>query len=142
MRSIFLAAALAATSFVANAQPSGSLSRALPPFLAPYYSEALAIVGKDMVLIKQEQQEGLTRYVYEWPDHTANVSLQSFMCERDRCQVLYDNALKYFDKIVTEKAGNFSLAAPTEFAAQWKTGLAANFCFVAKLPNSVLFFYI
>jgi predicted Zn-dependent protease len=123
----------------AHAQSNTSSGRELPSFLAPYYVNALDIIAKDMILKKHEKKDNLSSYFYDSPDHSANLALESFTCERDRCQVLYDNAAKYFDKVATENTGRFRQATPTEFAVEWKTGPTTNFSFVAKLPNSVLF---
>jgi predicted Zn-dependent protease len=139
MRYALIAVASLTTTLAANAQANTSSGRELPPFLTPYYIDALDIVGKDLVLKKQEKKDNLSSYFYDSPDHTANLRLESFMCQRDRCQVLYDNAVRYFDKLATENAGRFRKATPTEFAVEWQTGPTENLSFVARLPNSVFF---
>jgi phosphoglycolate phosphatase-like HAD superfamily hydrolase len=139
MRCALIALAALTTALPAHAQTNTPSRRELPPFLTPYYLDALDIVAKDMVAKKQEKKDNLSSYFYDSPDHAANLSLESFACERDRCQVLYDNAIRNFDKIATENAGRFRQATPTEVAVDWKTGPTKNFSFVAKLPSSVLF---
>jgi len=139
MRYALIALASLITALAAHAQSNAPSRRELPSFLASYYVDAFDIVAKDMVLKKQEKKDNLSSYFYDSPDHLANLALESFTCERDRCQVLYDNAVKYFDKVATENGGRFRQATPTEFAVEWKTGPTENFSFVAKLPSSVLF---
>ena len=111
----------------------------LPPFLAQYYADAVAVLGNDFALTEKENKDNVSRYHYESTDQVTSIEFQNFPCERDRCQVLYTNAVGYFDKILTENSGQFRRATQTEFAAVWQTGLADNYSFVAKMPTSVLF---
>lgn len=110
----------------------------MPPFLAPYYEDAFKIVGTDFILQEQQNKDNVSHFSYNSSDQRANLSLQSIDCERDRCQVLYQNAAQYFNKLISERSGRFTRATPTEFAVQWQTGLAIDYALVAKLPNSVL----
>lgn len=121
------------------AEPPESLARELPAFLMPYYRDAFDLAAKGMVLSQQNKKDSLSTYVYARPDGAASFVLENFGCERDRCQVLYDNAVKYFDKLATGNAGGFLQATPTEFALRWKVGSDENVLVAAKLPSSVLF---
>jgi predicted Zn-dependent protease len=132
-----LAALAVIIAFAAAAQES--LVGGLPPFLRPYFADALGGVGKGMVLRVQDKKDNISTYAYERPDQSAGLTFQDFACERDRCQVLYDNAVRYFDKLATENSGRFLKATPTEFAAEWNASPKQNKVFAAKLPNSVLF---
>jgi predicted Zn-dependent protease len=118
-----------------SGQPAG---RELPPFLAPYFRDAIDAVGKDLTLRDHQAKDNLTTYTYGSPDQVAGISLESFNCERDRCQVLYQNGVQFFNKMATENSGRFTHATLTETTAQWQTGLANTYSFIAKLPNSVL----
>lgn len=135
----FLALVLAnitpATAHRSNSMQAGNL----PPFLAPYYADALAVLGDDFVLAGKENRDNVSSYRYESPDQVEKIDFQNFPCERDRCQILYNNAVGYFDKILSENSGQFRRATQTEFAAVWQTGLSDNYSFVAKMPTSVLF---
>src|SRR6476659_3659442 len=110
VRYALIALASLITALAAHAQSNAPSRRELPSFLASYYVDAFDIVAKDMVLKKQEKKDNLSSYFYDSPDHLANLALESFTCERDRCQVLYDNAVKYFDKVATENGGRFRQA--------------------------------
>ncbi|HEY2526698.1 MAG TPA: hypothetical protein VGJ20_01930 [Xanthobacteraceae bacterium] len=111
----------------------------LPPFLAPYYDDAVAVLGNDFALTGKENKDNVSRYRYESADQVKSIEFANFPCERDRCKVLYTNAVGYFDKLLTENSGQFRRVTPTEFAAIWQTGLADNYAFVAKMPKSLLF---
>ena len=148
MRWVSFFAFLLASVSLAFAEPPNSShakdlprfqAKDLPPFLAPYYANAIAVLGSDFVLREQENKDNVSRYRYESADQVTSVEFQNFPCERDRCQVLYTNAASYFDKILTQNSGQFRRATPTEFSAVWQTGLADNYAFVAKMPASVLF---
>ncbi len=81
----FLAFLLAS---VALAQPGSSADeRDLPPFLAAYYADAIAVLGTDFILTEKENKDDLSRYRYESADRVTSVEFQHFPCERDRCQV-------------------------------------------------------
>jgi len=140
MRWVSFLAFLLASISLALAQPGNSAdAKDLPPFLAPYYADAIAVLGNDFVLTEKENKDNVSRYRYESADKVTSVEFQNFQCERDRCQVLYTNAVGYFDKILTENSAQFRRATPTEFSAVWQTGLADNYSFVAKMPTSLLF---
>ena len=136
---LFLAFLLASVSLALAQGGNSAGAKDLPPFLAPYYANAIAVLGNDFVLTEKENKDNVSRYRYESTDRVTSVEFQSFPCERDRCQVLYTNAVGYFDKILTENSGHFRRATPTEISAVWQTGLADNYAFVAKMPTSVLF---
>jgi len=121
-----------------QAQPSSSSGRELPPFLAPYYVDAFNAVDKGLMLQEKQNKDNISHYVYSSPDQVASLTFENIICERDRCQVLYQNAVQYFNKLATDNSGEFTQATPTEFAAKWQTGLANSYSFIAKLPNSVL----
>jgi DNA-binding transcriptional MerR regulator/predicted Zn-dependent protease len=123
----------------ASAQAQSPAGNNFPPFLAPYYADALNSVGKDLALKEQQSKDDVSRYVYVTPDRLGSLAFENYSCERERCDGLYQNAVQYFNKSTTENAGAFVHATPTEFATQWQSRpLNNNYTFVAKLPNSVL----
>ena len=90
----------------ALARPSNSPeTNDLPPFLAPYYADAVAVLGNGFVLTEKENKDTVSQYRYESTDQVTSIEFQNFPCERDRCQVLYTNAVGYFDKMLTENSG-------------------------------------
>ncbi len=134
---IFMTIILTAAPLLAHAQ-STAVSRELPPFLAPYYAPAFDVLGKDLILAQHEIKDTISRYIYSSPDQVASLVVESIPCERDRCQVIYNNAVTYLNKQATENSGRFHTATPTECSVDWKTGLADSYSFVAKMPASIL----
>ena len=94
-----LAFLLASASPTLAQQGNSADAKDLPPFLAPYYADAIAVLGNDFVLTEKENKDNVSRYRYESADRVTSVEFQNFPCERDRCQVLYTNAVGYFDNI-------------------------------------------
>lgn len=139
MRRVFIAVMYLVTAVSVQAQSNAPPTRELPPFLAPYYTPAFDVLGKDLILAQHESKDTISRYIYSSPDQVASLEFENFPCERDRCQVLYNNAVAYFNKQATDNAGRFHQATPTEFSVDWKTSLADSYSFVAKMPTSILF---
>lgn len=137
MRRLLIALTLIVTPCIA--ETADSSGRELPTFLSSHYRDVFGLAAKGMKLVQQNKKDSLSTYVYARPDASASLAWESFACERDRCQVLYDNAVRYFDKVATENAGSFLQATQTEFALRWKIGSDENVLVAAKLPNSVLF---
>jgi predicted Zn-dependent protease len=134
---IFMAIILTAAPLIAHAQNIAT-SRELPPFLAPYYATAFDLLGKDLRLTQHENKDTISRYIYSSSDQVASLVVESVPCGRDRCQVIYNNAVAYLNKQATENSGRFHTATPTECSVDWETGLADSYSFVAKMPASIL----
>jgi hypothetical protein len=85
---------IAVMSLVAPVAAHAQSESVLPPFLPPYYANAFNSVGNDMTFKGQENKDNLSRYTYGSPDRRAALAFESFSCERDRCQTLYQNAVQ------------------------------------------------
>ena len=139
MRRAFVALVTAAAASAVSAQSNLPAAREMPPFLAPYYAPVFDVIGKDLALQQHGTKDTITSYFYSTPDQLASLAFESFPCERDRCQVLYNNSVGFFNKQATDNGGRFHQATPTEVSAAWKTGLSDNYAFAAKMPASILF---
>jgi predicted Zn-dependent protease len=142
---VFLIAAVRcheAAAQLAGAQPSrqqAASDAATPAFLPSYYTPALKIPGIPLHLADHEEKDHQSRYVYVSDDQVVSLTVESIKCDSTLCNTVYNNAAAYVDEEVTKNSDNFRVATPTEFRADWTTGLGNNFLFVFRLPSMLLF---
>jgi hypothetical protein len=110
-----------------------------PTFLPPYYAPVLTVDGTPLHLTGHDEKENESHYDYSSADQALNLAIENFRCDSARCATVYDNAARYVDTTVTKNGGSFRVTTPTEFRADWHTGLGDIYLFVFRLPSSVVF---
>jgi hypothetical protein len=117
---------------------AATTSTAPTAFLSPYYSDALAIDGRPLRYVSQDDKDGVQVAIYKSASGGVRLNVEQVVCDRPRCEAFYQQALRVQNEKLTRLGGQFLSFSNAEFSTEWKEKSLHYLRYVAKVPKASL----
>ena len=122
---------------VAAAFQFASAQTYLPSFLPVYFAPAFSTEKNIFRLVKQSETNGATQYIYSNADDSLALSVENIVCDKPRCDAIFNNLLGHLNQLITSNQGTFAEISTTEVYADVTLTNAAQTILAFILPSSV-----